>query len=154
VLEKLFPDGVADRTDLRVVSKNGPCWVDAGALITGARINFKTLKIDKTIGDGFIVQKISTGEAYDAHLKPGVFPADQAALEAKIRKLRAEGQPVTVDDINTLEKMANAFNVTLLTTPPEQLIDVYPVKDFQFSPNDTVDVFGNRGDVINKDMPR
>src|SRR5574344_986601 len=25
VLKKLFPDGIVDRTDLRVVSKNGPC---------------------------------------------------------------------------------------------------------------------------------
>lgn len=152
--EKLFPDGVVDRTDLRVVSKNGPCWVDTSAMMTGARINFKTLRIDKSIGDGFIVQKISSGEAYDVHLKPGIFPADQAALEAKIRKLRSEGQPVTAEDINTVEKMASAFNITLLTTPPDQLIDVKPVKDFQFSPNDTVDVFGNRGDVVNKDMPR
>lgn len=153
-LNKLFPDGIVDRTDLRIVSKNGPCWVDAGAMLTGARINFNTLRIDKAIGDGFIVQRISTGEAYDVHLKPGVFPADQAALEGKIRKLRSEKKPVTAEDIDTVEKMANALNVKLLTTPPEQLVDIKPVKDFQFSPNDTVEVFGNRGDIINKDMPR
>lgn len=153
VLEKLFPDGVVDRTDLRIVSKNGPCWVDAAAMITGARINFKTLRLDK-IGDGFIVQRISTGEAYDVHLKPGVFPADQAELEGKIRKLRAEGQPVTAEDINKVEKMADALNVKLLSTPPGQLLDIKAVPDFKFSPNDTVDVFGNRGDIINKDMPR
>lgn len=153
-LAKLFPDGVVDRTDLRVVSKNGPCWVDAGAMLTGARINFKTLRIDKAIGDGFIVQRISTGEAYDVHLKPGVFPAEQAALEGKIRKLRAEGSQVTAEEINSVEKMANAFNVKLLTTPAEQLVDIKPLPDFTFSAIDTVEVFGNRGDVINKDMPR
>lgn len=153
-LEKLFPDGVVDRTDIRVVSKNGPCWVDAGAMITGARINFKTLRIDKSMGDGFIVQKSSTGEAYDVHLKPGVFPADQAALEAKIRKLRSENKPVTAEDINAVEKMANAFNAKLLNTPPEQLLDIKSVADFKFSANDTVEVFGNRGDVVNKNMPR
>ncbi|MCK4441523.1 MAG: formylmethanofuran dehydrogenase subunit E family protein [Sulfurovaceae bacterium] len=43
VLDKIFPDGVVDRTDLYVVSKNSPCLVDGGALMTGARINFKTL---------------------------------------------------------------------------------------------------------------
>jgi len=30
VLSKLFPDGVVDRTDLQVVSKNGPCWGRCG----------------------------------------------------------------------------------------------------------------------------
>lgn len=153
VLEKLFPDGVADRTDLRVVSKNGPCWVDAASLMTGARINFKTLRLDK-IGDGFIVQRISTGEAYDVHLKPGVFPEDQAALEGKIRKLRSEGKPVSAQDINTVEKMADALNLKLLTTPPDKLLDIKPLPDFKFAANDTVEVFGNRGDIINKDMPR
>jgi len=42
-LRELFPDGVVDRTDVRVVSKNGPCWADAGAWMTGARINQGTL---------------------------------------------------------------------------------------------------------------
>ena len=41
VLSKVFPDGVVDRTDLQVVSKNGPCWADAAAFLTGARINFQ-----------------------------------------------------------------------------------------------------------------
>jgi len=153
-LMKLFPDGVVDRTDLRVVSKNGPCWVDAGAMLTGARINFKTLRIDKTVGDGFIIQRISTGEAYDVHLKPGVFPAEQAALEGKIRKLRSEGSQVTAEDINSVEKMAGAFNIKLLSTPAEQLLDVKPLPEFKYTALDTVEVFGNRGDVVNKDMPR
>jgi hypothetical protein len=47
---------VVDRTDLRVVSKNGPCWVDAACWLTGARINFQTLRVDASVGDGFIVQ--------------------------------------------------------------------------------------------------
>lgn len=153
-LAKLFPDGVVDRTDLQVVSKNGPCWVDAGTMITGARINFKTMRIDKTIGDGFIVQRVSTGEAYDVHLKPGIFPKEQAELEGKIRKLRSEGKSVTAEDINTVEKMADAFNAKLLSTPPEELLAIKSVVDFKFSANDTVDVFGNRGDVVNKNMPR
>ncbi|MGZ8159379.1 MAG: formylmethanofuran dehydrogenase subunit E family protein [Methylobacter sp.] len=48
VLNQLFPEGVVDRTDLRAVSKNGPCWVDTVAFMTGARINFQTLRIDNT----------------------------------------------------------------------------------------------------------
>ena len=153
-LNKLFPEGVVDRTDLRVVSKNGPCWVDTATMMTGARINFKTLKIDKAIGDGFIIQRISTGEAYDVHLKPGVFPADQAALEGKIRAARGKGDPVSAQDIDTVEKMADALSLKLPSTPPDKLLDLKKVESFQFSPNDTVDVFGNRGDVINKDMSR
>ncbi len=151
VLEKLFPDGVVDRTDLRAVSKNGPCWVDTVALMTGARINFQTLRIDNSIGDGFIIQKISTGQAYDVHLKPDVFPKDQAALEDRIRKLRREGQPVAGSDIDAVEKMADALSLKLLTTPPADLLEIKELPGYKFT---AMDLFGSRGDIVNKDMPR
>lgn len=151
VFDKLFADGVVDRTDLRVVSKNGPCWIDAAALMTGARINFKTLRVDAAIGNGFIVQRISTGESYRVHLKPGVFPAEQAALEARIRGLRARGEPVTAEDIDTIEAMHDALSRTLLSTPPGQLLDIEALDDYPFVFND---LYGERGDIINKNMPR
>lgn len=151
VLQRLFPDGVVDRTDVRAVSKNGPCWVDAVAFITGARINFRTLRLDNSIGDGYIIQKISTGEAYSVHLKPGVFPSDQADLEKKIRSLRAQGQAVSAEDIEHLEQMAEALNRKLLNTSPDMILDIKPLANFKFTP---IDLFGERGDVINKAMPR
>lgn len=151
VLERLFPDGVIDRTDLRAVSKNGPCWVDAIAFMTGARINFQTLRIDNRMGDGFIIQKISTGEAFEVHLKPDVFPADQDNLEKKIRALRSSGQPVTSTDIDRLENMTETLSRKLLNTPPAVILDIKPVVNYQFVP---IDLFGERGDVINKAMPR
>lgn len=151
VLNRLFPDGVVDRTDLRIVSKNGPCWADTAAFLTGARINFQTMRIDAKIGDGFIVQRISTGEAYDVHLKPGVFPADQEALEGKIRTLRAQGHPVTAEDIDLVEKMGDALSLKMLNTPPEELLDVKKLDSFKFN---FADMFGGRGDIINKAMPR
>lgn len=151
VLNRLFPDGVVDRTDLRAVSKNGPCWVDAVSFLTGARINFRTLRVDASMGDGFIIQKISTGEAYQVYLKPGVFPEEMAALENKIRSLRAQGKPVSAEDIDLVEKMADELSLKLLTYPPKELLDIKELENYSFSFSD---MFGNRGDVINKDMPR
>lgn len=151
VLIRLFPDGIVDRTDLQGVSKNGPCWVDALAFMTGARINFQTLRIENGIGDGYIIQKISTGEAYDVHLKPGIFPAEQAKLENKIRSLRAAGQAVTPEDIDNLDRMADALSRKLLNTAPAEILDIKPLAHYKFVP---IDLFGGRGDVINKAVPR
>lgn len=120
-------------------------------MMTGARINFQTLRIDQSIGDGFIIQRISTGEAYGVHLKPGVFPKNQANLEAKIRKLRAEGKSVTAEDIDTVEKMADALNLKLLTTSPSELLEIKILRGYKFR---FTDLFGKRGDIINKKMPR
>lgn len=151
VLNKLFPSGVVDRTDLRAVSKNGPCWVDAITFMTGARFNFQTLRIDNTIGDGYIIQKISTGEAYKVHLKKGIFPKELADLEGKIRQLRARGEPVKAEDINQIEKMQDTLSLRVLTTPPSELLDMEPLTGYRFVP---ADFFGQRGDIINKSMPR
>jgi formylmethanofuran dehydrogenase subunit E len=124
VLEMLFPSGVVDRTDLTAVSKNGACWVDAVAFMTGARVNFETLRIDDSVGDGFILHRISTGETYAVHLKPGVFPEAQAALEKKLRGLRGQGRSVSADDVEALEQMANALSRKMLNTPPSDLLDI------------------------------
>lgn len=151
VLEKLFPDGIVDRTDLRAVSKNGPCWVDAVAFMTGARINFQTLRIDNSVGDGFIIQKISTGETYQVSLKPGVFPAQQAELEAHIRGFRAEGKPVGADEMDRFEQLSDRLSQKMLSTPPTELVDVRLLPNYRFV---FMDMFGGRGDIVNKDMPR
>jgi formylmethanofuran dehydrogenase subunit E len=151
VLDRLFPSGIVDRTDLRAVSKNGPCWVDTVAFMTGARINFQTLRVDNTVGDGFIIQKISTGEAYSVHLKTGVFPEPQAALERRVRAARAQGQSVSAAEIDEVETMADALSRRLLNARAEDVVDVQRLEAYRFVPNDS---FGKRGDVINKDMPR
>lgn len=149
VLNRLFPDGVVDRTDLRVVSKNGPCWVDTACWLTGARINFQTLRVDASVGDGFIVQKISTGEAWEVRLKPGVFPEPQAALENRIREQRAAGQAVDPAEVDRFEAMANELIRRLLNTPPDELLVVTPRPGYRFQ---FTDLYGGRGDIINRDL--
>lgn len=147
VLKKLFPTGVVDRTDLRVVSKNGPCWVDAAAMMTGARINFGTLSIDKSVGNGFIVQKISTGETYQVKLKDGVFPVELVELEAKIKSEAKAGKKVSDADIKKLEMIANELSKKVLNTEPDKLMEIKKIEDYKFKQN--IDV-GVRTDVLNK----
>lgn len=150
-LERLFPSGVVDRTDLRAVASNSPCRVDAVALMTGARINFQTLRLDHTVGDGFIIQKGSTGEAWAVHLKPGVFPEPLAALERRLRALRSEGDPVSAEEIDAVEEMADAFSQRLLNARAEEVLDLRRLDGYRFMAND---LFGSRGDIVNKDVPR
>jgi len=151
VLALLFPDGIVDRTDLQAVSKNSPCGVDAVSFMTGARINFRTLSLDSSVGHGFIIQRISTGEAYQVSLKAGVLPDKQEKLESHIRTLRAKGQPVMATEINAAERWANQLSQKVLNTDPEQLVSVRRLRNFQFLP---MALGGRRGDIINKNMPR
>ena len=145
--EKLFPDGVVDRTDLRVITKNGPCWVDASMFLTGARINFKTLSIDNSLINAIIIQKISTGEAYRISLKEGVFPSELEELEAEIKITRIEGRQVTDKAIKRVEFLANNLSKKLLNSPVEKLLDVEKLENYEYKQNIQT---GIRTDVLNK----
>lgn len=147
VLKRLFPNGVVDRTDLRVVSKNGPCWVDTSSMMTGARINFGTLSIDKSVGNGFIVQKISTGETYQVKLKDGVFPQELAKLETKIKAEANAGKKVSDYDIKKLEMLANKLSEKVLNTNPNKIIEIKKLDNYEFKQNIHV---GKRTDIMNK----
>ena len=62
--DKMFPDKVVDRTDLRIVSNNSACGGDVASYLTGARLRFDTHHVDNSLTESeFIVQKVSTGEA-------------------------------------------------------------------------------------------
>lgn len=137
--------------NLQAVSKNGPCWVDTITLMTGARINFKTLRIDKSIGNGFVIQRISTGDAYAVHLREGIFPSALASLEAKIRHTRAQRELVLAGDIDVVERMHLDLIKELLATAPDELLKITHLEGYVFTFSD---FFGERGDVINKEMPR
>ena len=147
VFKKLFPNGIIDRTDIRIVSKNGPCWVDASSMLTGARINFGTLSIDKNVGNGFIVQKISTGETYQVKLKDGVFPDDLAKLETKIKSEAKAGKKVSNEDIEKLETLADKLSEKVLNSNPDELIEIRKLDNYKFKQNTQT---GIRTDVMNK----
>lgn len=147
VLNKLFPNGIVDRTDLKVVSKNGPCWVDAATMMTGARINFGTLSIDKSVGNGFIVQKISTGETYQVKLKDGIFPQDLALLETKIKTEAKAGKKVSDSDIENLETLADKLSEKVLNSNPDKIMDIKKLDNYKFNQNVQI---GVRTDIINK----
>jgi formylmethanofuran dehydrogenase subunit E len=152
-LRDLFPNGIVDRTDVRTVSKNAPCWADAGAWMTGARVNQGTLVLDNSVGDGFIVQRISTGEAVRVSLWPGVYPAELAALEQSIRSSRARGEAVATSEIDRFEDEANGYSRRLLNTPPEQAVTLERLTTYDF-PNHSQNSVVPRSDTINRDAPR
>lgn len=152
-LRELFPSGVVDRTDVRTVSKNAPCWADAGAWMTGARINQGTLVLDNSVGDGFIVERISTGAAVRVSLRPGVYPAQLAALEQSIRARRARGEVVAPAEIDRFESEANAYSRRLLNTPPKEAVTVERLAEYHF-PDHSQNPLAARSDIIDRDVPR
>ena len=152
LLPKLFSDGIVDRTDLRVVAKNSPCLVDTSALMTGARINHKTLSLDNSLGASFIVQRISTKEAYSVSLRDKTFLKALRKQEKKIKAKIALHQIVTKKDVDKVEALAFKAMKQMLNTDPKILLKIEKLKAYKF--NFSIKDIGARSDVVNKDVER
>ena len=152
VLPKLFDDGVIDRTDIRVVAKNSPCLVDTSALMSGARINHKTLSLDNSLGGAFIVQRISTGKTYKVSLRDKAFLKALKNKEEEIKAKQKAQQKVTPEDIDEVEKLAFEAMKHMLYTDPKKLLKIEELKGYKYHFN--IDDIGSRSDVLNKNVER
>jgi len=151
-LPKLFKDGVIDRTDIRIVAKNSPCLVDTSALMSGARMNHKTLSLDNSLGGSFIVQRISTGKTYKVSLRDKSFLKILKTKEEAIKSKQKKHQKVTAQDIDEVEALAFQAMRHMLRTDPKKLLKITELKGYKYHFN--INDIGSRSDVKNKNVGR
>lgn len=149
VLAALDPSGEVDRTDLKVLSRNSPCLGDVAAYLTGGRVRFGTQDVRPDPGVWFVVQKISTGEAFAVEEVPGTYPPRLSAMEAELA-LAGRASPREVDELR--EAQWAFVRTTLLTTPAAALYPVRALPGFVFPPVPYAHV-GPRTDVLFKRVP-
>jgi len=147
-LSRLYPDGIIDRTDTCCVTNNSPCFGDAAAYLTGGRIRFGTQKIDPSMGIEFIVYRMSTGQAVRVTLRPGVFPAELAAIENKIRN--GDFTPAEMDRCQAWQW---DYARSLLQKPLAESFRVEFLEGFSWEPDPYIHI-GTRGDIANKNVKR
>ena len=88
-LHQLYPNGIVDRTNTRIVSKSSPCITDIAIYLTGGRYQFNTYYVDDSISYHYIVQRIDNGLTYGVKLKPEIKPSiieemGKKAIEGKL----------------------------------------------------------------------
>lgn len=143
-LDLLYPGGIIDRTNTRIVSKGSPCLTDVAVYVTGGRYQFNTFYVDNTIKNGFyIVQRIDNGKAVKIQLNEGVKPKEIDRLGAKA----VEGN-LPACDLDKLKKMEDGFSEKLLTQDPKLNFTITEVANFEWKPvlkNDYL-----KTDILNK----
>lgn len=87
--EILFPDGIIDRSVLWGISGTGPCWSDAVAFLTGARLQYGNLGFfkNKDYNHAILLYREDTKMAVLATLKKGInnIPGEPVVLPEKIK---------------------------------------------------------------------
>ncbi len=145
-LNKLYPNGVIDRTDTCCITNNSPCFGDVAAYLTGGRIRFGTQKIDTNMGNEFILYRVSTKQAVKVSLREGVFPQKLAELEKKIKSGN-----FSIEQMRQCQKLGWDFAESLINRPLEESFVVEDLEAFIWEPDNYIHR-GLRGDVINKNV--
>jgi formylmethanofuran dehydrogenase subunit E len=143
-LSALYPGGVVDRTDTGCITKNSPCYGDVGSYLTGARIRFGTQKIDPALGNDFVLYRFSTGQAVKVSLRDGVFPAELASLETRIRS-----GDFTDGEMRACQQLAWDYARDLVERPLDESFELTLLPGMDWVP-DEYEHIGRRGDVVNK----
>jgi hypothetical protein len=71
-LDELYPDGIIDRTNTRVMTGPYPPFVDVACYLSGARFERGTHVIDKKLGHSIIVQRMDNKRAVIATWRSGI----------------------------------------------------------------------------------
>ncbi len=143
-LDVLYPNGIVDRTNTRIVSKSSPCLTDVAVYISGGRYQFNSFYVDNSIKNGFyIIQRKDNKKAVLVNLNKGVKPVMIKELGAKAVK----GE-LPACDLDKLKKMENDFSKKLLSTNPKDNFTVTEITNFEWKPvlkNDYI-----KTDILNK----
>lgn len=104
IFEVLFPDGIIDRSVLKGISGKGPCWSDAVAFLTGARLQYGNLGMfkNKDYNHAIILYREDTQVAVLGTWKEGInnIPGEPVVLPGKISWSPA----VSMQDVIALKK--------------------------------------------------
>ena len=143
-LDALFSDGIVDRTDLRVLSRNSPCLGDVAAYLTGGRVRFDTQDVRNEPGVWFVVQRITTGETVRVTENPDIYPSHLTAEESRL-VAAGTAAPEALDALQTAQW--DWVRTVLLATPRTTLYTVTSVPHFRWEPV-PYDHAGRRTDVL------
>jgi acetolactate decarboxylase len=146
-LDVLYPDGIVDRTNTRIVSKSSPCLTDVAVYVTGGRYQFNTFYVSNDITGFYVIQRIDNGKTISVTMNKGVKPAEIDELGAK-----AVSGELTACELDSLKQMEDNFSEKLLSTNPKDNFTVIELDSFEWNPilkNDFT-----KTDVLNKNKEK
>ncbi|MBD0777466.1 hypothetical protein HPE56_06650 [Maribacter sp. ANRC-HE7] len=147
-LKALYPNGIIDRTNTRIISNSSPCLTDVAIYISGGRYQYNSFYVDNALENGFyIIQRKDNTKAVKVQLKKGVKPDEIDELGAKA--IKGELSPCDLDKLKNLE---NDFSDQLLSTDAKENFLVTEIVDFEWKPLSKNDY--PKTDILNKNKSK
>jgi acetolactate decarboxylase len=141
-LKQLYPNGILDRTNNRIVSKSSPCLSDMAIYVTGGRTQYNTFYVDNTIDGFYVVQRIDNLKAILIKRKPNVKPAIIDELGNK-----AINGELNECELEILKKLEDEYSKFLKKSKPKDLFEIVELSNFTWQPK--IETY-TKTDIINK----
>lgn len=116
----LYPEGIIDRTNTRIVSKSSPCLTDVAIYLTGGRAQFNTFYVDDKVNGLYFVQRMDNKQGVYVRRKEGLKPRIIDSLG-----LLAIAQKLSPCELRMLEFYENKYAQDLLEAVPEEIFELY-----------------------------
>lgn len=146
---KLFPDGMIDRTDLRIASNNSACGGDVAAYLTGARVRYGSHSIDPKLTESeFVVQQVSSGKTVRVRVKPEAYPN-----EVRVQMRKIESGNYEPKDIDLFQELQWDYAKKIVTRPLSETFELVDATDYKW-PEPVCRDLGNRKDNSYKHEPK
>jgi len=146
--DRLFPDGVIDRTDLAIASNNSACGGDVAVYLTGARARFGSHLIDPALKESdFVVRRISTGKSVRVVINAATYPKDVRTQMKKIES--GQFEPA---DIDLFQDLQWVYAKKLVSRPAIESVDVAEDPAYTW-PEPPCKPLGSRRDNDYKSVP-
>jgi formylmethanofuran dehydrogenase subunit E len=146
--DRIFVDGVIDRTDLRIASNNSACGGDVASYLTGSRARFNAHLIDTSLTESeFFVQQVSTGKTVHVKLNPSVYPKE---VKAQMKKI--ESGTFEPKDIDLFQELQWDYAKRMVNAPLGESFIVAEANDYTW-PEPSCKDLGKRKDNDYKNAP-
>ncbi|MBP1645268.1 MAG: hypothetical protein H6Q16_843 [Bacteroidetes bacterium] len=142
-LKELYPDGIIDRTNTRVISKPSPCLTDAAIYITGGRYQYNSFYVSNDFEGLYIIQRIDNKKTIQVIRNKGVKPM----VIDSLGNLAIE-QKLSYEQLQDLRKLEEKYAQFLKATPPNKNFTAKEIKDYNWNPILKSDFI--KTDIINK----
>jgi formylmethanofuran dehydrogenase subunit E len=146
--DRLFPEGIIDRTDLRIASNNSACGADVADYLSGARTRFGSHLLDRTLGASeYVVKRLSTGASVRVLINQQTYPVAVRALMKTIES--GDYEPADIDRFQDLQWQCARV---LVSQPAVDSVDIRNAATYQW-PKPPCGDLGRRTDNDYKNVP-
>jgi len=147
--DRLFADGIIDRTDLRIASNNSACGGDVASYLTGARARFGSHLIDASLRESdFVVQRVSSGKTVRVVINAATYPQE---VRTQMKKLESgQYEPA---DIERFQDLQWAYAKKLVSRPAIESVDLTDQPAYAW-PDPPCKDLGQRRDNDFKNVPQ